>query len=139
MSANTSNRHEQGGAHWAVGSGGVLDIESGGELRIAGTDRTAAILSAATGSVSNPVASTATGKKVAGAASTVSASEDTANTKTIATGITIAAAIVQITRAGAVVTDDAAVSYSGADLVVADGATYVLTENDVINYLVFGT
>lgn len=140
---STPNRKEQGGASWVVGSGGSLsiesggslDIESGGLLKFAGTDK-AAILAA---SVANQVAGTASGKKVHGAAATVSAGEDTAGTKTIATGVTIASAVVQIVRAGAVVTDDAAVSYAAENLVVADGATYVLTENDVINYLVFGT
>lgn len=119
----------------SVESGGAINVESGGLLKFAGTDK-AAVLAA---SVANQVAGTASGKKVHGAAYTVTSDDATAGTVTIATGVTIASAVVQIVRAGAVVTGDAAVSYSAANLVVADGATYVLTENDVINYLVFGT
>jgi hypothetical protein len=71
---------------------------------------------------------------------TVSAGEAAAHTVSIATGITSAVAqTVQIIRAGDVVTGDAAVSFSAGDIVVADGgANYVLTENDVINWIIVG-
>ena len=39
---NTTNYQEQGGKRWAIGSGGELDIESGGALKIAGTAVTSA-------------------------------------------------------------------------------------------------
>src|SRR5882724_7715321 len=39
----TKIRHELGGDKIAVGSGGVLDIETGGALKIAGVDKTAAL------------------------------------------------------------------------------------------------
>lgn len=41
---NVLNYQEQGGSRWAVG--GTLDIVSGGQLQIAGTDRTAALATA---------------------------------------------------------------------------------------------
>lgn len=119
----------------AVESTGSLDIESGGLLKFAGTDK-AAILAA---SVANQIAGTASGKKVHGAAYTVVADDDTAGTVTIATGVTIAAKIVQVFRANIDVTGDAVISTSAANLTVADGATFVLTTGDVINYFVFGT
>jgi len=42
---NTVNYSEPGGANWVVGSGGELDIESGGALKIAGTDATTRLAS----------------------------------------------------------------------------------------------
>ncbi len=71
---------------------------------------------------------------------TVTAGEDTAGTCAIATGAaTITAQDVQILRSGAVATGNAAVSVSSATLTVADGATYVLTTGDVINWIAVGT
>ncbi len=65
---------EQGGARGFVKSGGVLDIESGGALKIAGVDKTAQLSSA--------LASTAVGKKfVCGQMTTATA------TDTVATGL----------------------------------------------------
>ncbi len=70
---------------------------------------------------------------------TVTAGEDTAATADIATGgSSISAQIVQILRSGAVVTGDAVVSTSAGTLTVADGATYVLTAGDVINWIAIG-
>jgi hypothetical protein len=71
---------------------------------------------------------------------TVTSGEAAAHTMSIATGVTTAVAqIVQILRAGAVVTGDAAVSFSGGNLTVADGAsTYAVTASDVVNWLVVG-
>ncbi len=70
---------------------------------------------------------------------TVTAGEDTAGTLDITTGATsIAAQVVQILRTGAVVTGNAVVSVSAGTLTVADGATYVLTAGDVINWIVIG-
>lgn len=66
---------------------------------------------------------------------TVSAGEDTAGTVSIAAGLTVNTAIVQIKRSGAVATSDAAVSWSGTNITVADGATYVLTAGDVISWI----
>jgi hypothetical protein len=69
----------------------------------------------------------------------VSAGEDTANTCDIVTGATtIVAQDVQILRSGAVATGNAAVSVSGGTITVADGATYVLTSGDVINWIAVG-
>lgn len=119
----------------ALPSGGSLDIESGGALKIAGTDKTSTLAAA----VANPMASTASGKKFVGGSHSVTAGEDTANTTTIATGITaVSAAGVQIVRSGKVVSSDPAVSFSAGNLVVADGSSYVLTSGDVLNWWAFG-
>lgn len=37
MSYSSTNYHKAGGSEWVVGSGGSLDIESGGSLKLAGT------------------------------------------------------------------------------------------------------
>jgi hypothetical protein len=74
---------------------------------------------------------------------TVVAADDTANTKTIAlkqlldSGQNYTGFIVQIIRAGKVVSSDPSVSLSSNNLVIADGTTYVLTTGDVINYIVY--
>lgn len=77
----TKVRREQGGDKLAVASGGQIDIESGGALKIAGTDRTAALATAA--------AAVAAGYKIArGQHTTVAASD------TVATGLTTVVAVV---------------------------------------------
>lgn len=67
---------------------------------------------------------------------TVVADDDTANSKSIATGLAaIAGFIVQVYRAG-VVQSSIKVTVSSGNLVVADNAaTYVLTTGDVINWM----
>ncbi len=69
----------------------------------------------------------------------VTAAEAAANTLDIATGKTNATAfMVQIYRAGVNVAADAAISIADGALTVADGAaTYSVTENDVIHWIVF--
>jgi len=83
----TSNYGEQGGARAVIGgsldvvSGGEIDIESGGALKIAGTDRTAALATAA--------AAVAAGYKIArGQHTTVAASD------TVVTGLATVVAVV---------------------------------------------
>ncbi len=70
---------------------------------------------------------------------TVSAGEETAGQVDIATGLAAASAmIVQVYRAGVIVTADAVVTLAGGTLGVADGAgTYGVSEGDVINWIVF--
>jgi hypothetical protein len=69
---------------------------------------------------------------------TVTAGEETAGTLSVDTGLTAPTGfIVQILRAGAVATSDAALSLSDSDLVVADGSTYAMTDGDVINWIAF--
>jgi hypothetical protein len=63
---------------------------------------------------------------------TVTAGNDSANTCSIPTGLTVAGYIVQIYRGGVQVTSDAAISASTTNLVVANGSTYVLTANDSV-------
>ena len=76
-------QRRQGGSALAVASGGEIDIESGGALKIAGTDRTAALATAP--------AAIAAGYKIArGQLTTVTA------TDTVVTGLsTVVAAIAQ--------------------------------------------
>lgn len=71
---------------------------------------------------------------------TVSSGEGTAHTLAIATGVmTLVSVIVQILRAGAVVTGDAAVSFAAGSITVADGAsTYAVTAGDVIEWIAVG-
>jgi hypothetical protein len=68
----------------------------------------------------------------------VTAAEASANAASIATGVAAATVFfVQIFRAGADVTVDAVVTLTAGVLAVADGgATYNVTQNDVINWLV---
>lgn len=69
---------------------------------------------------------------------TVTAGEDTANTVDIDTGlVSVSFAMVKIRRSGKYVSSDPAVSWSGANVTVANGSTYVLTENDVVDVLAF--
>lgn len=77
---------EQGGDRGFVKSGGEFDIESGGALKIAGTDKTAQLSAA--------VAGVAAGYKVARGGA---AALDGSNPTPIATGLTtIVAAVVQL-------------------------------------------
>ena len=136
MPANYQNKVYQEKDRLAVQSGGEIDVETGGALKFNAVDKTA-ILAA---SVANQVASTSTAKKIIGASYTVVAGDDTAGTKTIATGVTIITALVQILRAGVDVTADAEISWSAGNLVVDDGAaTYALTAGDLINWIAFGS
>lgn len=112
----TDNYEEQGGNVWVVG--GKLNILAGGSMQLNGVDV----------------------GLIVGGSHTVTAGEQTAGTLNIATGLTsIGAQIVQIIRSGNEV-NGAAISASGANIVVAtNGATYVVTTGDVINWLAIGT
>lgn len=124
---NTLIYFTQGGSALTVASGGTVTIQSGGTLAV----------SAASGLTIAGVANTGA---VRGTAATVSAGEDTANTKSITTGFsTITAKVVQILRSNVPVTGDAVITVSGGTLTVADGATYVLTSGDVINWIAVGS
>lgn len=69
----------------AVASGGAIDIESGGALKIAGTDKTAAVAAA----VATPLAGVAAGYKVArGQHTTITASD------TVVTGLATVVAVI---------------------------------------------
>lgn len=70
-----------GGDKEVVASGGILDIESGGALQIAGTDRTAAL--------STAIAAVAAGYKIARGVHTTVAADDT-----IVTGLATVVAVV---------------------------------------------
>lgn len=81
MSYQTKVRREQGGAKLAIASGGVLDVESGGALQIAGLDRTSALATAP--------AAVAAGYKIArGQHTTVAASD------TVVTGLATVVAVI---------------------------------------------
>jgi hypothetical protein len=69
---------------------------------------------------------------------TVVAADQTATTVSIPVGFTASGFIVSILRAGKDTTSLAAISASTTNLVVAtNGASYVLTTGDVINYIVY--
>ena len=69
----------------------------------------------------------------------VIADDDTANSKTIVTGLsTITSKQVQIMRANVVVTGDAVITKSAGSITVADGSTYVLTTGDIIEWSAIG-
>lgn len=69
---------------------------------------------------------------------TAIAADQTATTVSIPVGKTVNGFVVNIIRAGKDVTNLAALSASTTNLVVAtNGANYVLTTGDVINYIVF--
>lgn len=71
---------------------------------------------------------------------TADAADATANAMDIDTGMTaVSSQIVQILRAGNVVTSDADVTVAAGVLTVADGATYSVTAGDVVNYIAYGT
>lgn len=92
------------------------------------------------GTATFPLGGVAADKKVVGGAYTVTADDDTAATKTIATGLTAVVAFnVMAIRSGKVVSSDPAVSMSSGNIVVADGSSYVLTAGDVIHWIAYGT
>lgn len=71
---------------------------------------------------------------------TATADDATAGTVDIDTGMTtISAQMVQVLRAGNISTDDADVTVVDGVITVADGATYVITAGDVINWIAYGT
>ncbi len=78
MTANTSNYTEQGGARTVIG--GEIDIVSGGALKIAGTDKTAALAAA----VATPAAGVAAGYMIARGETAL----DGSNPTPVATGLT---------------------------------------------------
>lgn len=76
----------------------------------------------------------------AGGRHVVTAGEATANTLDIETGMTvISSQIVQVLRAGNVVTSDADVTVTDGTITVADGSSFNLTADDVINWVAYGT
>lgn len=89
----------------------------------------------------NGVVAPAAGKKINGGSHTTTAGEAAANTLSIAHGMTTVTGIqIMVRDAGNnVVTSDADVTVVGANIVVADGATYNTVENQVIDWIVFGT
>lgn len=89
--------------------------------------------------INNLVQGAAADKKINAGTHTVTAGEDSAGTVTIAAGITVAAAVVQVLRAGKAATSDAAISWTTTNLTVADGTTFALTANDVVSWIAFGT
>ena len=72
---------------------------------------------------------------------TVTADEDTANVVVISTPASaVNGATLTITRAGAVSTSDAVVTYPvEGGVSVANGATYVLTDGDIITMVTWGS
>lgn len=92
MSANTKVYTKQGGAETVVADGGSVDIESGGALKIAGTDRTAALALAP--------AAVAAGYKIARGQLTTASASDTVVTD-LATVVAVIACLDDDPVAGA--------------------------------------
>ena len=76
------------------------------------------------------------GNVVEGNQHAVTSGEAAAGTLSITTGLSvIKVPIVQILRTGKVATSDAAVSFTGTSITVANGSTYTLTAGDVISWI----
>lgn len=104
------------GSDWEIG--GTLNVQSGGKLTFNGVQPTGAVRAGAY---------------------TVTSGDDTANTTTIATGLSsISSVTVQVIRSNKVATSDAAITVSAGNLTVADGSTYVLTAGDVLRWVAVG-
>lgn len=80
---------EQGAERMFVKSGGTLDIESGGALNIAGTDKTAALADA----VESPVAGVADGYKIARGVGTLDGSNPTSVAHGLGTCVSVVATL----------------------------------------------
>lgn len=69
----------------------------------------------------------------------VIADDDTANTKTITTGLsTITSATIQVLRANVALYGET-ITFSAGNITVADGSPYVLTTGDVIRWIAIGS
>lgn len=104
---NTKIQLRDGGDTMAVASGGVLDVESGGALKIAGTDKTAAI--AGLPATTNYAVGVASGYKIARGVHQQAAAVDT-----IVTGLTTVVGVV-VSPIGAVTAKQAIVSATIGD------------------------
>ena len=103
-------------------------------------DGTAVTSSAAT--LNTAIIGTAAGKKIAGNVYTVTAGDDTANASVIATGLTsVTVAIITIKTAAnlRIATMDAGITWSGANITIADGLTYAATAGYLVEWIAFGT
>jgi hypothetical protein len=97
----------------------------------------AAALGTAVGNLETTVAGMAAATGLKKGTATASAAQATANLANISTGLaTVTSWIAAVYRAGVNVTSDAVFSaQAGGVLRVADGSTFNLAENDVINYI----
>lgn len=137
---SASNYSAQGGAYWGVA--GVIDIVSGGAIKVAGTDKTTALAAAVTA----PVAGVAASYKVARGETAL----DGSNPTDVATGLTTVVACtaaIKATAAPGVGTSIVTYSWSSATLslygwkVTATGdATLVAsTGTETIGWVCVGT
>lgn len=136
------------GATWeAAADGTAIATTSGkasaGQVLIggsAGEIATVTIGAQVGGAISNAIVGAASGKMINGGSVTISAAQASANSVSIAHGLTTPASwIVQVVDTGNnVVTSDADVTLSGANLIVADGSTYNTVENYIIRWIAFG-
>lgn len=84
--SNVPNYKEPGGARWVIGSGGELVVESGGVVKVGGTDVTDALAAA--------LAGTAAGKKIAFGEQAL----DGSNPTPVVTGLATVDAIVAVLK-----------------------------------------
>lgn len=136
------------GATWECAADGTAIATTAGkaaagEVLIGGAAGEIATVSVGTqvgGTISNAVVGVAAGKILNGGSHITTAGEAAANTLSIAHGLTtVASVIVMVLDAGNnVVTADADVTIAGANIVIADGATYNTVENQIIKWIAFG-
>lgn len=118
------------------------ELSLNGTWSIGGTavTSTAAELNQVDGLTGPALGTTAAGILFASGSHAITAGEETANSVTIATGLTsITTVIVQVVDSGNnVLTSDADVSTSSGNLIVADGSTYNTAETNVIRWIAVG-
>ena len=133
---NTKVYMHQDGAILEVATGGLIEVVASGGLTVAG-----ASVDPANTTVANAMASTSTNKKMVMGTHTVTAGEAIATTLTIATGLTIVAAVVQILSAANIcITGDAVITKAAGNLTVANGAsTLTLVAGQIVNWIAYGT
>ena len=92
------------------------------------------------GAIGYTMANAVVGKMMAAGKYTTTSDDATANTLTIATGLTTIAAVqVMVLDAGNnVVTADADVTFTAGNLIVADGATYNTVAGQLIHWFAYG-
>ena len=117
-----------------MSSGKTNNLE--GDIYLNGTQLTATATQ-----LSNAIAGTAAGKKINGGQYTMVAGDDTQGFATIATGLTTVAAIAvdMVDGSNNVIITSPVLSFSGANITVADGLVYAVTAGHKVNWIAFGT
>jgi hypothetical protein len=120
---------------WTTGHVAAGQVLIGASVTLGGQNAAAGY------SETNAVVAAAAGKQINGGVDTVSATEASATTMNIAHGLgtCVAVSIMILDTGNQLVTTDADVTISGANIVVAAGDGFVLTENYKVHWIAFGT